>query len=372
MNKESFARVALLGILVISLGVAVLKSIGVFDSKSAGGAPAFSGSVAKVRLLTGSAKFEFLNDPQVVKILADNGLQVEMTKTGAFEDDVSKAAVVDAVWPAGAAAAADFSRAWKAPDTYQVFSTPLAIASWKQLLPVLEKNGMVKKDTNVGGLTFSLEKALPLMQAGRRWNQLSDNSAFAVNRGFLINTPDVRKTATASLYVSLLAYIQNGNEVPTDANRARALTEALSGVITRQGFQESTLSGPFEDYLSVGMGKAPLVLVYESQFVEAKQAGKLRDNHVLLYPEPGLVLKHVLVARTEAGKRLGELLANNPELQQLAAKHGFRTNNAQVFSDAMAKIDLKAPDLLNLAEAPSTMVLDAINQTLTKKLEGGQ
>lgn len=360
--------------LVVLLGAALAGGIWKsFSSKPAPSTettgPVSPSGLKKVKLLTGSAKFNFLKDPELVKLLAENGLELELSKTGAFANDVGRNQEFDAVWPAGAAAAKDFSMAWAAPNTYPVFSTPLAIASWKPLMPVLTENGLAKMTGAEHG-DFYLHKALPLMLKSTRWNQLKGNTAFAVNRGFLVNTPDVRQSTTGGLYISLLAYIQNNDEAPATADAARPLAEALSPLITRQGFQEGTLAGPFEDYLGQGMGKAPLVLIYESQFVEAKRQGKLGPNHVLLYPQPGLVLKHVVVARTEAGKRLAELLSSHPQAQKLAAQYGFRTNNAQVFADAMASMKLDAPELLNVADAPSTAVFEVINKTLVEKLEG--
>ncbi len=370
MNKT--VRIGLVALLALAFIAGIWKSFTkpTAADTSAQTAPA-AAAASKVRLLTGSAKFNFLKDPELTQLLAEQGIELELTKTGAFAQDVSKAQEFDAVWPAGAAAATDFSQAWKAPSTYPVFSTPLAIASWKALLPVLQSNGLAKK-TGDGHGDFYLEKALPLMLASKRWNQLSGNDAFAVNRGFLVNTPDVRKSTTGGLYISTLAYLLNNSEVPSDVNQARELAEKLSPLITRQGFQEGTLAGPFEDYLGQGMGKAPLVLIYESQFVEAKRDGKIRDTHFLLYPQPGLVLKHILVARSDAGKKLGDILANNPKAQLIAAKYGFRTNDANVFAKAMADNKLDAPELLNIADAPSTAVFDAINKTLTNKLEGTQ
>lgn len=321
-----------------------------------------------VRLLTGSAKVGFLTDPKLVSALAARGVSVVLTKSGAFSTDVTRSGEFDAVWPAGANAAHDFAAAWKSADTYPVFSTPLVIASWKQLLPTLQSNGLVKQEGK-HALLF-LNKALPMMLANKRWNQLKDNTAFDVNKGLLVNTPDIRKSNTGMLYLGALAYIENGEEVPGDVATGTALATKLSPLMTRQGFQEGTLSGPFEDYLGQGLGKAPMVLVYESQFVEAKRDGKLRETSVLLYPQPGLLLKHVVVARTEAGKRLGDLLANDPEIQRIAAQYGFRTNAPAVFADAMAGYGLDAPELLNLAEPPSTVVLDAMTKVLIGKLDG--
>jgi hypothetical protein len=370
MNPK--VRIALVAVFLAVLGGGLYKS---FSEKNepttaaaAEGTPATTANLTKVRLLTGSAKFSFLKDPKLAEILAKDGLELELVKTGAFTTDVTRAKEFDAVWPAGANAATDFAAAWKTSNTYPVFSTPLAIASWKALVPVFEANGLAKK---VGvHADFYLDRALPLMLAGKRWNQLKDNSVFDVNKGFLVNTPDVRKSNTGALYISALAYIQNGSEVPQDVAAGGALADKLSSLITRQGFQEGTLSGPFEDYVGQGMGKAPLVLVYESQFVEAKRDGKLREAHVLMYPQPGLVLKHVLVATTPAGRKLGEILSTNPEAQKIAAQYGFRTNNPAIFAESMKQLSLDAPDLINLAESPSTKVLEAMTQTLVNKLEG--
>lgn len=364
-------RIALVALFVAGLAGGLWKSMS--EQEPAAGSPAAAAGqpgskMTPVRLLTGSAKFSFMKDPKLTEILAKEGIEVVLSKTGAASADIARAQEFDAVWPAGANAASDFSAAWKSTNTYPVFSTPLALASWKALLPVLEANGLAKKVGATHG-EFYLEKALPMMLAGKRWNQLKDNSVFDINKGFLVNTPDIRKSSTGGLYIAALAYILNGHDVPGNVTVGHELAEKLSPLITRQGFQEGTLAGPFEDYIGQGMGKAPLVLVYESQFVEAKRDGKLRDTHVLLYPRPGLVLKHVLVARTEAGKRLGEVLANNPEAQKIAAQYGFRTNSPAVFAESMKQLGLDSPELIDVADAPSTMVLDAMTQTLVKKLE---
>ncbi len=369
-------RLALVGLLAAGLGLGVWKS---FSSKTetdaartaaeqARAAEAARPQLQTVKLLTGSAKFNFLKDTELTQLLASRGLQLELVKSGAFSADVGRDKEFDAVWPAGANAAADFSAAWKSGSTYPVFTTPLAIASWWPLMPVLSANGLASTQGAHG--SFELSKALPLMTAGTRWNQLKGNTVFAVNKGFLVNTPDIRKSNTGVLYIGALAYIANGYEVPTDLGRAEKLAEQLSSLITRQGFQEGTLAGPFEDYIGQGMGKAPLVLIYESQFVEARRDGKLRDTQVLLYPKPGLQLKHILVARTEAGKKLGELLANDPAAQKIAAKYGFRTNNPEVFAEAMKSLGLDAPDILDVADSPAPKVLDAMTRTLINKLEG--
>lgn len=360
-------RIALAGVLATALIGGVAQSMlekSVEDSRSA----AVAKKLTSVRVLVGSAKFGFLSDPKLTEILASEGFSLVLTKTDATTPSSASGVEFDAALPAGANAAKDFAIAWKSAGIYQVFSTPLALASWKQLVPVLEANGLAKNSS--GHIDFYLEKALPLMLDGRRWNQLKGNTAFDVNKGFLVNTPDIRMSNTGALYVAVLSSIQNGQRMPSSVSEGAEFADKLSALITRQGFQDGTLTGPFEDYVGQGMGKAPLVLVYESQFVEAKREGKLRDTHVLLYPQPSIVLKHVLVARSEAGKRLGELLSTNVEIQKIAARYGFRTGDPAIFADSMKELGLDAPNLPRAAEEPSTDVLDAITRTLVKKLEG--
>ena len=372
MKKTLGIVISVLALLAVSAGVyksSVQKKAEVSALTEAG--VQVPGRAKVVKLLAGSAKFAFLKDPALEAILEKEGIKLELVKSGSFAQDKDKAAELDAAWPAGANVAADWSGAMKGSSTYQVFSTPLAIASWKALVPVFEKNGLAKMSGATHG-DFYLEKALPLMLKATRWNQLKDNTVFAVNKGFLVNTPDLRKSNTGSLFIAALAYIQNNNEVLQDIDKAREMAEGLAPLITRQGFQESTLAGPFEDYIGQGMGKAPLVLIYESQFLDAKRAGKLRDGHVLLYPQPGLVLKHVLVGQSAAGKKLGELLSGNVEIQKIAAKYGFRTNDPLIFAAETKTLGLDAPEQINLADAPSTTILDAMNQTIIKKLEGNQ
>ena len=83
-----------------------------------------------------------------------------------------------------------------------------------------------------------------------------------------------------------------------------------------------------------------------------------------------MVLKGWFGGKSGIGKKLGELLSTNSDIQKIAAKYGFRTNDPVIFAAEAKSMDLDAPEQLNLADAPSTTILDAMNQTIIKKLEG--
>lgn len=361
--------IALSVLLAIAVIAGIWKSNKTSPSNSASSLLSLKAPPAKkLRLLTGSAKFSYLQDPELQALLRKNGIELELVKSGAFEQDKSQVDNFDAVWPAGANQANDWAALMPGSSSFPIMSSPLTLATWKPLMPVFEKNGLGKLSANAHG-DFYLDKALALMLASKRWSDLQDNTVFSVNKSFLINTPDIRKSNSSVMYIAALAYIHNKNEVPQSKEAAEQLAKTLTPLITRQGFQEGTLAGPFEDYLGQGMGKAPLVLIYESQFLEARLAKKLNDNHFLLYPQPGLLLKHVMVAKSAEGKKLGQLLAEDADAQKIAARFGFRTNDPAIFAAHAKTLDLDAPALLNLAETPNTAILDSMVQTIVNTLE---
>lgn len=360
--------------IVLSLMVASAVGYGLYRSyidKNGQSSSFFQTKTQTVSLLTSSTKISFLQDARVVSILEKNGLTVnatrmEQNKTGTLETDLSKIKEFDAVWPTGVKAANDVAQAYGGAERYTIYSTPLVIASWKALLPTLSKSQLVKPVANTNYAMLSLEPTIALMLSNKRWDQLPDNNVFSVKKSILIATPDPRKSNTASLYLALLAAVKNNYEMPQSVEMAQKITTELAPLITRQGFLEDSPIGPFEDYLGQGMGKAPLVLIQESQFLEAARQNKLNDNHVLLYPEPGLMTKHIMVAKSASGKRLGELLSTNEELQKIAAEYGFRINNPKLFQQV---VKTPVPDLLNQLDAPSTTILNAMNQIMLQAIQ---
>jgi hypothetical protein len=152
-----------------------------------------------------------------------------------------------------------------------------------------------------------------------------------------------------------------------------AVTAAVNPLFTRQGFAESSSEEPFNDYLSIGIGKTPMVLIYEAQFVDraGQTNGGIRKDMVLLYPDPDVISKHTVVPLTAPGDEVGRLLTNDPELQRLAVVHGFRTANPTAFRDFVSRSHVSvAPDVLNVIEPPTYETLDALVTEISDALHG--
>src|SRR5262249_55866732 len=143
-------------------------------------------------------------------------------------------------------------------------------------------------------------KLVELMEKGTRWKDLPGNTAYSVGKSVLVTSTDVRKSNSGGMYLALAAYLANGNNVVDNEGDADRIGDLMVGLFSRQGFQESSSAGPFEDYTAMGIGKAPLVLVYEQQFLEYVLSRQtVNPEMVLFYPAPTILSKHTIVALTD-------------------------------------------------------------------------
>src|ERR1700751_4684557 len=98
----------------------------------------------RVRVLSGSEKLSFLNDPELAKVLAGEGISITVEKAGSREiatrPDLKS---FDVAYPAGAPAAVKIANTTGSKRVYASFYTPIAVATWKQLIPVLQQSSIV-------------------------------------------------------------------------------------------------------------------------------------------------------------------------------------------------------------------------------------
>lgn len=354
-------------LLAVGVGVGIYLS---WERKAADDRANIEASqVVTVRGLIGSEKEGFFADPRVVAALRKHGLSVQVEKVGSRaitqRQDLKG---YDFAFPAGAPAALKLQGIIKAKETFTPFFTVMAVGSWQQLLPVLEANDLVRQEA-AGYRVIDMKRVLELAEKQARWRDLKGNTAYATGRSILINSTDVRKSNSGAMYLALASYVANdANIVQTDAEIAQVLP-LVAPLFLRQGLQEGSSAGPFEDYVTMGIGKAPLVMIYEAQFLEHLAQTKTRNpDMVLLYPQPTVYTKHTLVPFTESGVNLGQVLTSDPELQKLAAESGLRTGNPAHFAAFLKERGLSAPAaVIDVVEPPSYEVLEKMITEIEKK-----
>jgi len=293
----------------------------------------------------------FFKDERVTRVLGGAKLPVHVARVGS-RDMAARIAAADQpdfFIASGVVAAnmiADAARkAGKTATQTSPFHTPLVVASWEPVARILAANGMAKAQAP-RVYSLDMEKLTQAMLSKQRWRDLKSSGDYAVSRSVLVSTTDIRRSNSAAMYLALTSAALNG-DVVADRAAAQKYATQLAELFKRQGFQENYVNGAFDDYLAIGMGKTPLTFIYEAQMVAQALKGGVRPEMVLMYPQPTIVNKWVLVALNERGKQLAELLSTNKTLQAVALEQGFRTGDTAAFAEAAQKSGLAVDVKLN-------------------------
>ncbi|MGH7686248.1 MAG: hypothetical protein ACREN2_05465 [Candidatus Dormibacteria bacterium] len=345
-----------------SVGLAALLLIGVvvvIVATRHSGSSSGSSQQTLVRGVIGSEKLPFFNDPAVQAEFAKQGYRVQVDTAGSREiattTDLSK---YDFAFPAGEPQANKIKADHKIAHVYQPFFTPMAIATFQPIVDLLTTAGVMHQQSGIEVL--DVNAFLALVSKNERWSDLPGNTAYPAGKSILITSTDVRSSNSAAMYLSLASYSGNSNNIVTTQHDADTVLPRVSPLFLRQGFQASSSEEPFQDYLTIGIGKTPMVMIYEAQYRGAQIAGnQLPANAVLVYPSPTVYSKHTLVPINSKGDTIGQLLTTDPTLQHLAVQYGFRVNDATYshsFAAAHHVPDL--PALTNVIDPPTFDILE--------------
>ena len=320
-----------------------------------------------VRVLTGPENQPFLTDPALAKILDAQGVALTVEK--ADSGDLARRSdlkTFDAVFLAGEDAAAQIAQPAHTKPVFTSLYTPLAIASWKSLIPVLDASSLTSR-LDGSCYTIDTEKLIGLMRKGTRWKDLPQNTAYPASKSLLITSADVRKSDSAAAYLALAAYAANDDNVITRDPDADKIADRLADLFSKQGFQESNSAALFEDYTAMGIGKAPLAVIYEQQFLayvlshassNPEHAGS-NPEMVLLYPAPTILAKETIVPLSPNGSRFARALAANPQVDAIAGRYGFRTqDNTTLFASLAAKGVSIPHTIVDVIDPPRYQILD--------------
>ncbi|ANE03935.1 hypothetical protein [Corynebacterium crudilactis] len=340
----------LIGILLLVIAV-----LAVLVGRGNIGIPSFGQSkdLTEIRAVIGSEKKEFFDDPEVQEAFAAHGFEVKVDTAGSrrIATDVNLSAY-DFAFPSSAPAAQKIAEENTNTDRFTPFHSPMAVATFKPISDMLGSRGIVTNST------IDLEQLLSETQAGTRWSELSPN--YPSNRVVQISTTDVRTSNSAAMYLSMLAWVKNDGKTVGNIAEVDAMIPELSQLFVGQGYTESTSAGPFDEYLSQGMGAKPLVMIYEAQFLaeQNKDNSRITADMELLYPSPTVYSTHTVVSLSEAGAEVGALLENDENLQRLAVKHGFRPKNAALIAEE--GMSDRMPSALNIIDPPDYDFLERL------------
>ncbi|WP_245567161.1 three-helix bundle dimerization domain-containing protein [Nocardia vinacea] len=322
-------------------------------------------ALTTVHGVVGSEKMAFFEDPRVVEALARKGVEVKVDPAGsrqiATSIDLGK---YDFAFPSSAPAAERIQRARNISTKYTPFSSPMAIATFQPIADLLTAAGVVRPGPVP---TFDMARYLELVRNDVEWDKLRDNTVYPVHKNILVSTTDPRTSNSAAMYLAIASHVANDNTIVQGPAAEQAVLPTVSRLFVRQGYTENSTDGPFREYLATGMGPTPMVWIYEAQFVEATVRGQIKPGMVLTYPSPTVVSQHTLVPLTAPGDRIGRLLTTDPDLQRLAAEHGFRTSDPGQFAKVAADNYIPVPgDVIDVIDTPTIDTLEHLIDSVTK------
>ncbi|WP_374196796.1 hypothetical protein [Streptomyces sp. ISL-100] len=314
---------------ILGIVLAVLLIGGVAAAVVAGRESQGKGTATKtVRGVIGSEKAEFFADPKVEKALAAKGYTVKTETSGSWAMEELPLRGYDFAFPGSKAPADELRR--KSSVTggpLRPFYSPLVVVAHSGAARVLADNGLARLTGKHTG-TLLMDPYLDAAKRDRTWQQLKGASRHSKLTGTLfVSSTDPVASNSGALYLAAASYVAEGGKVAADQAAVDRTAPLLKKLISLQGAQQTSSDAPFRDFIS-GVGN-PLVLVYESQVASLLLQGQdVGDDLVVLYPDTTVSSDHTLVPLTQQGRAVGELLATDKRLRELAVRHGFRPQGA--------------------------------------------
>ncbi|MDA2806648.1 hypothetical protein [Nocardiopsis suaedae] len=315
----------------------------------------------RVTGVIGSEKAPFFADPDVVARLADLGYEVEVRTRGSRSIARSDLDGADFGFPGSDPSAEAFQREHGTEREYRPFYSPMVVLSHRPVAEALRGAGVASEEDD-GTWTIDMAAFLDLTGDRARWRDLPGGGYGGAGRSeVLIRTTDPRTSNSAAMYLAVVAYLLNGEQVPQEPLDGGD-AERIARLYLAQGAPPESSKQPFDQYAALGAGHTPLLWAYEAQYAGTRGSGTgLPDGAVVMYPAPTTVSNHTLLPLTDAGDAVGRLLTEDPELQRLAAEHGFRTADADLFAAAAEEADRPVrAQVADVVNAPAYEVVEGM------------
>lgn len=347
-------------IVALVAGVVLIIVAAVVVTRHGGGVAGGCTTAEPVRGVIGSEKEPFFDDDRVTARLACLGYEVGVDSRGSREmlDSLAQAAHGYAfAFPSSTPAAQKVMQTLDVQDRMPLFSTPMAVATYRPVVAVLTRAGVVQKASD-GTEVLDIAALLDLARRGVTWSDLPGNTEYPVRKTVLLSTTDPQDSNSAIMYLSIASQVANGGAIVTTPEQAGRVLPDLCRLIFDQGDKPETSQVLFDNYLVDGIGRTPMALVYEAQYDTTAPAPPLGADNVLIYPRPTVYSRHTLIPLTPAGRAVGQALRDDPELVRLAQEHGFRPEKPAGQRAA------KRARPVDVVESPSFEVLETMLSAL--------
>lgn len=332
----------------------------------------FSKNLITVKGVITSEKESFFQDERTIKILNEEGIdfQYERWSSGKIAQvtNISEfKEFSDFIFPSGVQTSDKIKSNLKGAQAYNIFYSPMIIATWTPIVNILEKNNLIKKSNEF--TYFKVDEFLKLADKKVKWKDLKNSEEYPVNKNVLVYTSDSRFSNASKMFIGLTSYLYNNSEIVQNEEHVQKVLPNIKAMMNAQGHRDSSSTNLFTDYTSIGMGKTPMVFLYESEFLEyAFKNGQLAPKMTFMYPTPTLFTKHVLVGFNDKSKKLVDVLTQNDKLKKVAAEYGFRFSGNNDLSQKAKTFNINIPEtVIDVIDPPSFDILDSLANQVEQK-----
>lgn len=265
------------------------------------------------------------NEKFKTKVEKSYGLSMDYRKAGSLAMAEADTEGRDYLWPSSQLALELFRKnGGKDLQNEIIFNTPIVLYSRRIVVDALEKEGIVRVDGDVHYV--DMVKLAGLMAEEKTWADIGLSQLYGP---ILVDTTDPNQSNSGNMFLGLLANALNNNQ-PVTTGTIDNVKEDITRIYHQIGYMQTSSIDMFNQFLRQGVGSFPIIAGYESQLLEfskqeADMYNQIRDDIIILYPEPTVWSSHVYIALTENGK-VGINALMDKEVQALAWKeHGYRT-----------------------------------------------
>jgi hypothetical protein len=347
--------------IVVVLVIAVLAIT--LGKRSNGGTAAPGDGTVRITCYGGSEKEDFVNDPDVKKILSDKyRIEVNFIAKGSYKQvqipvDELKGNKVDCLWPSSASAQAIFEGSGNSKafgNDYQavsVLQSPEVLYANKEAAEGLQRTGIVAvRDNNYFIVDFRRlleEYLLP----GKSWADLGVSLPAGP---VLINSSDPATSNSGMTLAQLeLATIASGNPYqPATTAQAGASLAKVKALVEAQGLMRTGSESAFEQWVIQQTGG--LLAGYENQLLQwitTRNGGAVPAGIVTLYPEPTIFNDHPILSLTENGKKLIPAVQDDAVQDIAWTRYGFRSGT-RVLEQAFPGVAVPPTHTIKKTQAP--------------------
>jgi hypothetical protein len=333
-----------------------------------------------------ASKSDYFKDPEVQRLLLRHGIRVDIHRLGSRGIATQSLEGMDVVFPSGQPAAKlVLDRQDRSVRSARPFVSPLVLGTFRDYAETLVEAGVATPQRPADGsddtLYYDLDMARftglldgvddprnPRDGTGRTadtWNGIGYDDIARDGRSnsgrVLVRTSNVCESNSAGTYLSILAFVANGNRTPgtRDGNDTRLAADAverlaaeIKPLIDLQGMWADEQADSY--FSDLGESIAPISLIYEHQYLAHQIAhhdrnGRQDTSRVLLYPTPYALTEPQLISLTDKGDRLVRIIQEDEELRRRALELGFRVRfsgadgTSEQLNAHLAEHDIQVP-----------------------------